>query len=76
VRRDLGLGPDQGRRYSWGYPSCPDLEQHIPVFSLLDATRAIGLTLTSACQLVPEQSTAAMVVHHPEAIYYNTREVV
>ena len=76
VRRELGLAPDQGRRYSWGYPACPDLEQHAQVFDLLDVTRAIGLTLTPAYQLVPEQSTAAMVVHHPEAIYYSTREVV
>ncbi len=76
VRRELGLAPDQGRRYSWGYPACPDLAQHTQVFDLLDVTRAIGLTLTSAYQLVPEQSTAAMVVHHPEAIYYNTREAV
>ena len=42
VRRELGLAADQGRRYSWGYPACPDLEHHVQVFDLLDAPGAIG----------------------------------
>ncbi|TAK22150.1 MAG: methionine synthase [Chloroflexota bacterium] len=71
VRRELGLAADQGRRYSWGYPACPDLEQHEIVFRLLPAT-SIDIGLTEGWQLTPEQSTAAMVVHHPEAKYYST----
>jgi 5-methyltetrahydrofolate--homocysteine methyltransferase len=70
VRRSLGLGDARGKRYSWGYPACPDLEEHAKVFRLLPAER-IGVSLTDAFQLVPEQSTAAMVVHHPEARYFS-----
>jgi 5-methyltetrahydrofolate--homocysteine methyltransferase len=76
VRRELGIGVDQGRRYSWGYPACPDLAQHAPVFDLLSAGAAIDVELTEAFQIVPEQSTAAMVAHHPEAVYYSTRAPV
>jgi 5-methyltetrahydrofolate--homocysteine methyltransferase len=76
VRRELGIGAEQGRRYSWGYPACPDLSQHVPVFELLGARAAIEVDLTEAHQIVPEQSTAAMVVHHPEAVYYSTRAPV
>ncbi len=71
IRRELGLEPEQGRRYSWGYPACPDLADHAAVFDLLPAVRSeLGMALTAAFQLVPEQSTAAIVVHHPEAKYY------
>jgi len=73
IRRELGLPPGQGKRYSWGYPSCPDLSQQEQVVSLLDARRAIGVELTVAYLLVPEQSTAALVVHHPEARYFSPR---
>jgi len=70
--RELGLPPGQGKRYSWGYPACPDLDQHALVFGLLPgADRELGLSLTASYQLVPEQSTAALVVHHPEAKYYS-----
>ncbi len=70
--RELGLPPGQGKRYSWGYPACPDLEQHRLVFDLLPgAERELGLSLTASYQLVPEQSTAAIVIHHPEAKYYS-----
>jgi 5-methyltetrahydrofolate--homocysteine methyltransferase len=72
VRRELGLGQDQGKRYSWGYPACPDLTDHEKVLALLSARESIGVDLTVAHLLVPEQSTAAMVVHHPEAKYYST----
>jgi 5-methyltetrahydrofolate--homocysteine methyltransferase len=78
VRRELGLPEDRGKRYSWGYGACPDLEAHGAVFRLLDATAAIGVTLTQAFQIVPEQSTAAIVMHHPRAAYFNaaaTREL-
>ena len=72
VRSELGLGQDQGRRYSWGYPACPDLEDHEVVFRLLP-TETIGVSLTSAFQLDPEQSTAAIVLHHPQARYFDVR---
>jgi len=78
LRRELGIEPERGKRYSWGYGACPDLEQHAIVFGLLDVTRRIGVTLTEAFQLVPEQSTAAIVMHHPRAAYFNaaaTREL-
>jgi 5-methyltetrahydrofolate--homocysteine methyltransferase len=70
IRQGLGLGEGRGKRYSWGYPACPNLEEHAKLFSLLP-TEKIGLTLTEAFQLVPEQSTAAIVVHHPEAKYFS-----
>jgi 5-methyltetrahydrofolate--homocysteine methyltransferase len=73
IRRELGVPGAQGKRYSWGYGACPDLDDHAVVFKLLPAEEAIGMTLTTAFQLVPEQSTAAMIVHHPEAKYYAVR---
>jgi 5-methyltetrahydrofolate--homocysteine methyltransferase len=78
IRRELRLDDQRGKRYSWGYGACPDLEQHAVVFRLLDATEKIGVTLTQAFQIVPEQSTAAVVMHHPRAAYFNaaaTREL-
>jgi 5-methyltetrahydrofolate--homocysteine methyltransferase len=71
IRRELGIEPDRGKRYSWGYGACPDLEQHEIAFRLLDATANIGVTLTQGFQIVPEQSTAAIVMHHPKAAYFN-----
>ncbi|MBN1287579.1 MAG: methionine synthase [Anaerolineae bacterium] len=71
VRRELGLPEGQGKRYSWGYPACPDLDDHRLVFDLLPAEKELGMSLTAAYQLVPEQSTAAIVVHHPDAKYYS-----
>ena len=73
IRRELGLAPDQGRRYSWGYPACPDLEQHRLVLDLLPQAAALDVSLTAAWQWVPEQTTAAVVAHHPEAKYFSTR---
>jgi 5-methyltetrahydrofolate--homocysteine methyltransferase len=73
IRAELGLPAGRGKRYSWGYGACPDLDDHTIVFRLLPAQDALGMTLTSAFQLVPEQSTAAMIVHHPEAKYYSIR---
>jgi 5-methyltetrahydrofolate--homocysteine methyltransferase len=69
IRRELRLGEDQGRRYSWGYPACPDLEDHAVLFNVLP-TADIGVALTDGFQMVPEQSTAAIVMHHPEARYF------
>jgi 5-methyltetrahydrofolate--homocysteine methyltransferase len=71
IRRELGLEDGRGKRYSWGYGACPDLGAHDLVFRLLDATSKIGVTLTPAFQIVPEQSTAAIVIHHPKASYFN-----
>jgi 5-methyltetrahydrofolate--homocysteine methyltransferase len=70
VRRELGLDAKRGKRYSWGYPACPDIADHARVFALLPQTQELGLELTSAFQLIPEQSTAAIIVHHPAAKYY------
>jgi len=74
VRRELGLAEGQGKRYSWGYPAIPELEDHRKVFDLLPAEKELGMSLTSAYQLVPEQSTAAIIVHHPEAKYFSLGE--
>jgi len=70
IKSELGLAT--GKRYSWGYGACPDLEDHAVVFKLLPAD-ALGMELTEAFQLTPEQSTAAVVIHHPEAKYYAVR---
>jgi 5-methyltetrahydrofolate--homocysteine methyltransferase len=60
----------QGSRYSFGYPACPNLEDQKPLLELLGAER-VGVTLSDEFQLVPEQSTSAIVVHHPAARYFN-----
>jgi 5-methyltetrahydrofolate--homocysteine methyltransferase len=73
VRRDLRIPPDQGKRYSPGYPSWPELADQTQVWKLLEPDRAIGVSLTEAYQMVPEQSTSAVVLHHPQAIYYLVR---
>jgi 5-methyltetrahydrofolate--homocysteine methyltransferase len=86
IREELGFaaedGPDlsdllahqayRGSRYSFGYPACPDLEDRTKVIELLEPGR-IGVTLSETFQLVPEQATDAIVVHHPEAKYFNAR---
>jgi 5-methyltetrahydrofolate--homocysteine methyltransferase len=71
IKQELGV-PD-GKRYSWGYGACPDLDDHAIVFKLLPAKEALGMDLTEAFQLLPEQSTAAVIIHHPEAKYYAVR---
>ncbi len=83
VREDLGIASNdardvrrlfsqgyQGSRYSFGYPACPNLEDQSKLFDLLDAGR-IGVRLTDEFSLDPEQSTNAIIVHHPEARYFN-----
>ena len=60
----------QGSRYSFGYPACPDLEQQVQLAELL-APERIGVTVSEEFQLHPEQSTSAIIVHHPEAKYFN-----
>ena len=86
VREELGFAaedsPDlaevlahqgyRGSRYSFGYPACPDLEERAKVVELLRPER-IGVSLSEGFQLHPEQSTDAIVVHHPEAKYFNAR---
>jgi 5-methyltetrahydrofolate--homocysteine methyltransferase len=74
IRRELGLSLEQGKRYSWGYPAIPDLADHQTVFRLLSAEKELGMSLTPAYQLVPEQSTAAIIVHHPLAKYFSVGE--
>ncbi len=73
IRHDLGMPGGQGKRYSWGYGACPDLEDHAQLFKILPAEQSLGMQLTSAFQLIPEQSTAAIIVHHPQAKYYAVR---
>ena len=70
IRQDLGIPATQGRRYSWGYPAVPDQSEHEKVYRLLDATNMIGLRLSGGYAVEPEQSTLAIVAHHPEAIYF------
>jgi 5-methyltetrahydrofolate--homocysteine methyltransferase len=60
----------RGSRYSFGYPACPDLEQQVQLCELLGPSR-IGVELSEEFQLHPEQSTSAIIVHHPEAKYFN-----
>ena len=85
VRAELGIGADEGTvdaqiadqayrgsRYSFGYPACPDLEMRAPLCRLLRPER-IGVELSEEFQLHPEQSTDALIVHHPEAKYFNAR---
>ena len=83
TREELGFGsedhPDfneilnqgyRGSRYSFGYPACPDLSQQIQLMSLLEPEK-IGVLLSEEFQLHPEQSTTSIVLHHPEAKYFN-----
>jgi 5-methyltetrahydrofolate--homocysteine methyltransferase len=62
----------RGCRYSFGYPACPDLEDRAKVAALLQPER-IGVELSEEFQLVPEQSTDAIIIHHPEASYFNAK---
>jgi 5-methyltetrahydrofolate--homocysteine methyltransferase len=83
MREDLGIaGEDsarisdlfhqkyRGSRYSFGYPACPNLEDQVQLFALLDPVKNIGVRLTETYQLEPEQSTSSIVVHHPSAKYF------
>ena len=60
----------QGSRYSFGYPACPNIEDQTKLFELLDPSR-IEVELTEEFMLDPEQSTSAIIVHHPDAKYFN-----
>jgi 5-methyltetrahydrofolate--homocysteine methyltransferase len=83
IREELGIAGDdaaevrrlfqqryQGSRFSFGYPACPNLEDQSKLFELLEPSR-IGVELTEEFQLDPEQSTSAIIVHHPEAKYFS-----
>jgi 5-methyltetrahydrofolate--homocysteine methyltransferase len=72
VRRDLAIDPDQGRRYSWGYPACPEQSEHEKVWRLLELEQ-IGMTLSDGFAVLPEQSTVAIVAHHPQAVYFGMK---
>jgi 5-methyltetrahydrofolate--homocysteine methyltransferase len=69
IKSELKIGNKGGLRYSWGYPSCPDVSQHQLVWKILDPSKS-GMGLTEAGQIIPDQSTTAIVVHHPEAEYF------
>ena len=68
IKTELNLEKG-GLRYSWGFPSCPDVLQHHLIWKLLEPEKS-GMTLTESGQIIPEQSTAAIVVHHPDAKYF------
>jgi 5-methyltetrahydrofolate--homocysteine methyltransferase len=68
--RDLFHQKYRGSRYSFGYPACPNLEDQRKIFNLLKPEDNIGVRLTEGFHLEPEQSTNAIVVHHPQAKYF------
>jgi len=72
VRQDLGIPSSQGRRYSWGYPACPDQSEHEKVWELLDLDQ-IGMYLSGGYAVMPEQSTVAIISHHPQAVYFGMK---
>jgi 5-methyltetrahydrofolate--homocysteine methyltransferase len=72
IRRDLGIALDQGRRWSWGYPACPEQSEHEKLFRVLDVP-SIGVRLSGGYALEPEQSTVAIVSHHPQAVYFGMK---
>ncbi|GAC1671347.1 MAG: methionine synthase [Ktedonobacteraceae bacterium] len=73
VQHELGIADPRGKRYSWGYSAIPNLEDHTKLFKLLPAKDTIGVDLTEAHQFVPEQSTAAIIVHHQQAVYFSVQ---
>ncbi|MBW4040073.1 MAG: methionine synthase [Acidobacteria bacterium] len=83
IRRELGIGGEdaprtsdlfhqkyRGSRYSFGYPACPNLEDQTKIFKLLKPEESIGVRLTEGWHIEPEQSTDAVIVHHPQAKYF------
>jgi 5-methyltetrahydrofolate--homocysteine methyltransferase len=83
VRHEMGIGADdsdrigdlfhqkyRGSRYSFGYPACPNLEDQAKLFALLKPEETIGVRLTTGYLLEPEQSTSAIIIHHPGAKYF------
>ena len=72
--QDLFRTQYRGRRYSFGYPACPRLEDQEQLFRLLDVTANIGVELTEGFMMDPEGSVSALVFHHPDAKYFNLSE--
>jgi 5-methyltetrahydrofolate--homocysteine methyltransferase len=72
VRAELEIEPRQGRRYSWGYPACPDQSEHEKVRDLIHFDE-IGIKLSGGYALEPEQSTVAIIAHHPQAVYFGMK---
>ncbi|MCH2147234.1 MAG: hypothetical protein MK073_05405, partial [Phycisphaerales bacterium] len=83
MRAELGIGDEdkptpkelfaqgyRGSRYSFGYPACPEMDKQEILFRLLEPER-ISCSLTESWEIVPEQSTSAIIVHHPQAKYFN-----
>jgi 5-methyltetrahydrofolate--homocysteine methyltransferase len=68
--KDLFHQKYRGSRYSFGYPACPNLEDQTKIFALLHPEKNIGVRLTEQYHLEPEQSTDALIVHHPQAKYF------
>jgi 5-methyltetrahydrofolate--homocysteine methyltransferase len=73
VREMLKIPSTQGRRYSWGYPAVPEQAEHLKVEKLLGLER-IGMEISDGYAPIPEQSTLALIAHHPQAIYFGTRQ--
>jgi 5-methyltetrahydrofolate--homocysteine methyltransferase len=71
IRREWGIEPNRGLRFSYGYPACPEMSEQAKMFALLKPESAIGVTQTEAFQMVPEASTAALIGHHPAMKYFN-----
>jgi 5-methyltetrahydrofolate--homocysteine methyltransferase len=69
IRRALLIPPDRGRRYSFGYPGLPGVEEQTKLFDVLGVEERLGVTLTPGFQMVPEHSTMGIFVHHPDAEY-------
>jgi len=72
--QDLFRTEYRGRRYSFGYPACPRLEDQAQLFRLLNVTVNIGVELTEGYMMDPEASVSALVFHHPDAKYFNLSE--
>jgi 5-methyltetrahydrofolate--homocysteine methyltransferase len=72
VREQLGIGAGQGRRYAWGYPAVPEQSEHEKLWRLIDAP-SIGLRLSGGYAVEPEQSTVAIMAHHPQAEYFGMK---
>ena len=73
AREMLSIPSTQGRRYSWGYPAVPEQSEHLKVEKLLGLEQ-IGMEISDGYAPIPEQSTLALVAHHPQAIYFGTRQ--
>ncbi len=72
--QDLFRAQYRGKRYSFGYPACPRLEDQEQLFRLLDVTNSIGVELTEGFMMDPESTVSALVIHHPDAKYFNLSE--